>query len=132
MAALTHPEAATDELAETQTCEAPHVPGTETSSLRPTLMSAAAVAELVETFRLLGDATRVRILDALSRSEMCVCDLAELLGVSSSAVSHQLRLLRGLHMVRYRRVGRMVYYALDDEHVVHVFGEALKHVQERA
>ncbi len=111
-------------------CEAPHgALGNE--ALAASLMSASTVANLAETFRLLGDATRVRILDALSRSEMCVCDLADLLGVSSSAVSHQLRLLRGMRVVRHRRAGRMVFYALDDEHIVRLFNEALKHVEEK-
>jgi ArsR family transcriptional regulator len=113
-------------------CEAPHTLGRVTPALQASLMAPAIVADLAETFRLLGDGTRVRILDALSRSEMCVCDLAALLGVSSSAVSHQLRLLRGMRVVRHRRAGRMVFYALDDEHVVHLFSEALKHVQERS
>jgi DNA-binding transcriptional ArsR family regulator len=86
---------------------------------------------LAETFRLLGDMTRVRILDALSCSELCVCDIARLLGLSESAVSHQLRLLRGLRLVRPRRAGRQVFYALDDEHIVKLFREGLRHVEER-
>jgi ArsR family transcriptional regulator len=114
----------------TASCDTPHAGGV-TAELRDRLMSPAAVAELADTFRLLGDTTRVRILDVLSRSELCVCDLAELLGLTSSAVSHQLRLLRGMRVVRYRRAGRLVYYSLDDEHIVHLFTEALKHVQER-
>jgi ArsR family transcriptional regulator len=114
----------------TDSCDAPHAV-TGKTALAASLMPAHAVSELAETFRLLGDATRVRILDALSRSEMCVCNLADLLGVSNSAVSHQLRLLRGMRVVRHRREGRMVFYALDDEHIVRLFGEALKHVEER-
>jgi DNA-binding transcriptional ArsR family regulator len=86
---------------------------------------------LAETFRLLGDMTRVRILDALSCSELCVCDIARLLGLSESAVSHQLRLLRGMRLVRPRRAGRQVFYALDDEHIVRLFREGLRHVEER-
>jgi ArsR family transcriptional regulator len=88
------------------------------------------VSALTETFRLLGDATRVRILDALSRSELCVSDLARLLGLSESAVSHQLRLLRGVRLVRPRRSGRMVFYSLDDQHIVRLFEQGLEHVQE--
>jgi len=110
-------------------CEAPHA-AVSAAALAASLMPPSTVENLAETFRLLGDATRVRILDALSRSEMCVCDLADLLGVSNSAVSHQLRLLRGMRVVRHRRSGRMVFYALDDEHIVRLFGEALKHVEE--
>jgi ArsR family transcriptional regulator len=130
MATLTRPDLDTAELVTGEACETPHA-ATRVRGLRAGLMSPSAVADLAETFRLLGDATRVRILDALSHSEMCVCDLAALLRVSNSAVSHQLRLLRGLRVVRHRRAGRMVFYSLDDEHVVHLFDEALKHVQER-
>ena len=86
------------------------------------------MAALAETFRMLGDATRVRMLDALAHAELCVCDLAALLGLSESAVSHQLRLLRGLRLVRPRRAGRMVFYALDDQHVTQLFRQGLGHV----
>jgi DNA-binding transcriptional ArsR family regulator len=95
------------------------------------LIAAATVAALAEMFRALGDGTRVRILDALSRSEFCVGDLADLLGLSESAVSHQLRLLRGLRLVRPRRAGRLVFYTLDDQHVVRLFAQGLEHVEER-
>src|SRR5207245_8000821 len=84
-----------------------------------------------ETFKVLGDTTRVRMLDALSRAELCVCDLAALLGLSESAVSHQLRLLRGMRLVRPRRDGRLVYYTLDDQHIVGLFAQGLEHVEER-
>ncbi len=85
---------------------------------------------LTEIFRVLGDPTRVRILDALSRAELCVSDLAARLGVTESAVSHQLRLLRGARIVRARRNGRMIFYALDDRHVLALFEQGLRHVQE--
>jgi ArsR family transcriptional regulator, lead/cadmium/zinc/bismuth-responsive transcriptional repressor len=100
--------------------------------VRGQLMGGGDVSALAETFRLLGDPTRVRILDALAAAELCVCDLATLLGVSESAVSHQLRLLRGMRLVRARREGRMVFYALDDQHVVALFKQALQHVAEGA
>lgn len=100
------------------------------SALRQPLGDASVTA-LAETFKVLGDATRVRILDALSRSELCVCDIAEQLGLSESAVSHQLRVLRGMRVVRARRAGRQVFYALDDQHVVRLFEQGLRHVEER-
>jgi DNA-binding transcriptional ArsR family regulator len=99
--------------------------------LRPSL-DEPSVTALAETFRVLGDVTRVRILDALSRTELCVSDLARQVALSESAVSHQLRLLRGLRLVRPRRSGRMVFYTLDDEHIVGLFAQGLEHVQERA
>ncbi|MEW5944945.1 MAG: metalloregulator ArsR/SmtB family transcription factor [bacterium] len=88
------------------------------------------VRSLAETFRALGDPSRVRILMALSVEELCVCDLANLLGISISAASHQLRILRGLKVVKYRRNGKMVYYSLDDEHIENLFTEGLRHVKE--
>src|SRR5258705_9482407 len=94
-----------------------------------TVQSADALAE---TFKVLGDATRVRILDAISRSERCVCDIAAIVGLSESAISHQLRLLRGMRLVRPRRAGRMVFYTLDDQHIVGLFEQGLEHVQESA
>src|SRR5712692_10225718 len=90
-----------------------------------------SAAALAETFRALGDLTRVRMLDALARSELCVQDLAATLHLSESAVSHQLRLLRNMRLVRTRRDGRMVFYALDDAHIVGLFEQGLDHVQER-
>ncbi len=94
------------------------------------LMGAETVQDLADTFRVLGDPTRVRILDALAHSELCVCDLASLVGTSESAVSHQLRLLRGMRLVRARRAGRLVFYTIDDHHIVELLHQALTHVQE--
>ena len=91
-----------------------------------------AVQGLADTFSALGDPTRVRILDALSHGELCVCDLAAVLRLSQSAVSHQLRLLRGLRLVRPRRDGRVVFYSLDDQHIMSIFNQTLQHVQEQA
>jgi DNA-binding transcriptional ArsR family regulator len=95
------------------------------------LRDEAHVRALAETFKLLGDTTRVRILDALSESELCVSEIARRVGLSESAVSHQLRLMRGMHVVRSRRSGRMIFYALDDQHIVGLFEQGLHHVQER-
>jgi DNA-binding transcriptional ArsR family regulator len=91
-----------------------------------------SAAALAETVKVLGDAPRVRILDALTRAELCVPDLAARGGISESAVSHQLRLLRGMRLVRARRDGRLIYYALDDQHIVGLFVQGLEHVEERA
>ncbi|HXW07980.1 MAG TPA: metalloregulator ArsR/SmtB family transcription factor [Vicinamibacterales bacterium] len=95
-------------------------------------MSGHAVQALAETFRVLGDPSRVRILDALSGGELCVCDIAALAGISESAVSHQLRLLRGMRLVRSRRAGRLVFYALDDQHIIELLRQALTHVEEQS
>jgi DNA-binding transcriptional ArsR family regulator len=97
-----------------------------------TKLPADAVSALAETFKVLGDTTRVRILDAISKSELCVCDIAKTVALSESAVSHQLRLLRGMRLVRPRRAGRRIFYVLDDQHIVKLFEQGLKHVQEAA
>ncbi len=87
---------------------------------------------MAETFRVLGDPTRIRILDALGTGEVCVNDLATAIGISESAVSHQLRLLRTMRLVRVRREGRMAYYAVDDQHILELLSQARTHVQEGA
>ena len=83
-----------------------------------------------ELFKVLGDGTRMRILFVLLASEMCVCDLSETLNMSVSAVSHQLRILRQAHLVRYRRVGKTVFYALADNHVKTLLSQGLDHIRE--
>ena len=86
--------------------------------------------DLAEFFKVFGDSTRIKIIYALFKSEMCVCDLAALLNVSQSAISHQLRTLKGARLVRFRREGKVVYYSLDDEHIKHIFDEGLRHITE--
>jgi ArsR family transcriptional regulator, lead/cadmium/zinc/bismuth-responsive transcriptional repressor len=99
--------------------------------LKESLLTDQAATALAETFRVLGDVTRVRILDAVSHNELCVGDIADLLGLSESAVSHQLRVLRGMRLVRPRRAGQSIFYALDDHHIVRLFEQGLTHVHER-
>ena len=111
-------------------CDIVHLHPARVAELRAALIGEAEVSDLAETFRTLGDPTRVRILDALSHGELCVCDLAALVGMSESAVSHQLRLLRNLRLVKPRREGRMVFYAIDDRHIMTLFRQGLRHVQE--
>jgi len=113
-----------------ETCGVFHSDGGRIAHVRDTLIPARDLAALAEIFKILGDPTRVRLLDALSRAELCVCDLASLVGLSESAVSHQLRLLRGTRVVRARREGRMVFYSLDDQHVLSLFQQGLRHVEE--
>ena len=97
---------------------------------RARLISPSDVESVADVFKLLGDPTRVRLLDALTLRERCVGDLATLLGLGESAVSHQLRLLRGARLVRVRRAGRLAYYALDDHHVIGLLQDTRKHVEE--
>lgn len=85
---------------------------------------------LAETFATLSDVTRLRIVEALAHEELCVCDLSAALSLSQSATSHHLRTLRNLRLVKHRRAGRLVYYSLDDEHIVRLFAQGLEHVRE--
>ncbi|HHV16749.1 MAG TPA: helix-turn-helix transcriptional regulator [Gelria sp.] len=86
--------------------------------------------DLAELFKVFGDTTRVKILYALFAAEMCVCDIAALLNMSQSAISHQLRILKQARLVKFRRQGRVVYYSLDDEHVKQIFDQGLTHINE--
>ena len=88
------------------------------------------LAHLADTFQMLASPSRLRIVEALAGQEMCVCDLAAVVGVSQSAVSHHLRQMRQMSLVAYRKDGRMAYYRLDDRHVAELFGTGLEHVRE--
>ena len=87
--------------------------------------------DLADLFKVLGDSTRIRILCALFQAEMCVCDIAALLGMTQSAISHQLRVLKQARLVKYKREGKVVYYSLDDEHVKSIFDQGLIHISEK-
>ncbi|MBI2880400.1 MAG: helix-turn-helix transcriptional regulator [Candidatus Tectomicrobia bacterium] len=113
-------------------CEVEFVDEARVASVRSRLKPDPVFAALAETFKVLGDPTRTKILFALAQAELCVCDLSNLLGLSQSAASHQLRVLRNMRLVKYRKEGRMVYYSLDDRHIETLFAEGLKHVEEQA
>ena len=87
--------------------------------------------DVSDFFKILGDSTRAKIMWALDKSEMCVCDLAVLLGMTKSAISHQLKTLRDAKLVKFKKNGKMVMYSLDDEHVKMIFEMAIEHVVER-
>jgi len=91
----------------------------------------ATVRHLGEFFKVIGDTSRLKIILALARGELCVCDLATVVGVTPSAVSHQLRILRGARLVKFRREGKSIFYALDDRHVERLVGDALDHLAEK-
>jgi len=86
---------------------------------------------LADLFKMFADSTRIRIVSALLLSEMCVCDLAVLLGMTKSAISHQLRALRQTRLVKYRKEGKVVYYSLDDDHVGAIIAQGLSHISEK-
>ena len=99
-------------------------------SVRTDMPNESLLCELSDFFRIFGDQTRLRILYALSKSELCVCDLAKLLGASQSAVSHQLQVLRSHRLVKYRREGKAVFYSLDDGHIFSILDIGIKHLEE--
>jgi len=85
---------------------------------------------LAELFKVFGDGTRLKIIYALLKKELCVCDIAEVLGMSQSSISHQLRVLKNARLVKYRKEGKVVYYSLDDEHITEIFNAGLIHLEE--
>lgn len=87
--------------------------------------------DLAELFKAFGDTTRIKILWSLSEAEMCVCDIAFLLNMTQSAISHQLRVLKSARLVKNRREGKVVYYSLDDSHVKQVFKQGMTHIEEK-
>jgi len=116
--------------ADSPVCEINCVHTNLIESVRKKLIPEGQVNHLAELFKALGDPTRIRIMDALAKSEFCVCDLVELLNLSQSATSHQLRVLRNNHLVKYRKAGKMVYYSLDDSHVLALYREGIEHISE--
>jgi DNA-binding transcriptional ArsR family regulator len=114
----------------TTNCEVRYVDKDEVEAVLCSLIQRQEASQIADIFRVLADPTRVSILHALSLAELCNCDLAAILGVSESAVSHQMRELRLLKLVTAEKRGRMVYYRLADSHIRHVFEDALKHVKE--
>ena len=86
--------------------------------------------DLAELFKIFGDSTRVKILYALLEAELCVCDIAKLLEVSQSAVSHQLRVLKASKLVKFRKEGKTVFYSLADEHVIRILSQGMEHIME--
>lgn len=112
------------------TCDVPCLHPEVVRAARATLLSNGEAQDLSAIFSVLADPTRVRLVQALAERELCVCDLANVLGLRQSTVSHQLRLLRALRIVRFRKEGRMAYYTLDDAHVAGLVAQGLEHVRE--
>jgi DNA-binding transcriptional ArsR family regulator len=119
-------------LSEFESCDIDHVHPEGVRRARAALPDAAAASDLAALFGALGDPTRVRLLAALAAGDLCVCDLAAVLGMTQSAVSHQLRLLRALGLVRARREGKLVWYALDDDHVRDLLAVGAEHIGHRS
>ena len=101
------------------------------NSVRSKMPDTEMLYELAELFKVFGDTTRVRILYALSAQEMCVCDIAELLEMTHSSISHQLRVLKQARLVKFRKEGKSVFYSLDDCHISQIFSCGLEHIEEK-
>jgi ArsR family transcriptional regulator, lead/cadmium/zinc/bismuth-responsive transcriptional repressor len=112
-------------------CEINIIHEDRVAQARSSMLKDAAAAGLAEVFQALADPTRIKLISALLTNEMCVCDLAATLGLSQSAVSHQLKLLRTLRVVKFRKEGRVVYYTLDDDHIRLLYQMGLEHFLHR-
>ena len=115
---------------ESPCCEENLVHPDAVERVRSLLPQDETLYDLAELFKIFGDSTRVKILYALLESELCVCDIAKLMEVSQSALSHQLRVLKGSKLVKFRREGKVVYYSLADEHVIRILSQGMEHILE--
>ena len=109
-------------------CDYPHTHEEIINRVQHQMPGEEELYDLAELFRIFGDSTRIRILYALYEGELCVCDLAQLLGMTQSAVSHQLRILKDAKLVRFRREGKSIFYALDDDHVRLILQVGMTHL----
>lgn len=96
--------------------------------VKDSMIRESDIIKLSEVFKVIGDPTRIKIIFALSKCELCVCDIVEAIGMTQSAVSHQLRLLRNLKLVKFRKEGKSVVYSLDDDHILQLFNQGMEHV----
>lgn len=111
-------------------CQEPLVHSETVDRVRGQLPPDEQLYDLAELFKIFGDSTRVKILYALLDAELCVCDIAKLMEVTQSAVSHQLRVLKNSKLVKFRREGKTVYYSLADGHVIHILAQGMEHILE--
>ena len=111
-------------------CEGVHVHAEALRRVRERIPCEDALIDLSELFKVFGDSTRIRILCALLESELCVCDIAKLLGMTLSAISHQLRILRAAKLVEFRKEGKTVFYSLADDHVHTILAVGIEHINE--
>ena len=111
-------------------CEYMHVHEDIVAQVKQSMPDEEVLYDLAELFKIFGDSTRIKILYVLSESEMCVCDIAQLLGMTQSAISHQLRALKQSKLVKYRREGKTIFYSLADGHVRTILDQGMEHVAE--
>ena len=114
----------------TPTCQEEELHPEAIHRVREKLPQDEVLYDLAELFKIFGDSTRVKILYALLEAELCVCDIADLLGLTQSAISHQLRVLRSSKLVKFRRDGKTLYYSLADDHVCRILSQGMEHICE--
>lgn len=114
-----------------EVCEIIYIDEKRVKKVQKQMLREEAAETISEIFKALGDQTRLKILYALSKEELCVCDLSSLLGMTISAISHQLRILRNLRLVKSKRQGKIIYYSLADDHVLSLLQVGVKHAEEQ-
>ena len=112
------------------TCDCDVIHEDLVNDTRKKMQSKEDYLQLASLFKLFGDSTRIQILHALEQNEMCVCDLAVLLGMTKSAISHQLKALKLANLVKFRREAQIIYYSLADEHVKEMIDKGFEHIHE--
>lgn len=112
-------------------CQCKEVHEQVVENIKESIPDEAIVQKLAELFKVFGDGTRLKIIYALLQKELCVCDICEIVEMSQSSVSHQLRLLKTTGLVKYRKEGKTVFYSLDDEHVNSIFSVGLSHIKHK-
>ena len=116
---------------ENENCEVKAIHKDIVEKVEKTMPEEEVVYDLSDFFKILGDTTRMKILSALFQEEMCVCDIAYLLKMTQSAISHQLRVLKQGRFVKYRKEGKVVYYSLEDDHIKHIVEQGMTHILEK-
>lgn len=111
-------------------CESSVIHQDIVESVKREMLDESILFDMAELFKVFGDSTRMKIICALLKSELCVCDIAVITNTTVSAISHQLRILKNMKLVKYRKEGKVVYYALDDDHVREIFEKGLEHIEE--
>ncbi|QUH25513.1 ArsR/SmtB family transcription factor [Serpentinicella alkaliphila] len=114
-----------------EVCEIQCIHEKDVKEVKEKMMQDELILDMAEFFKVFGDATRVRIMYSLFDKEMCVCDIAAVLEMNQSAISHQLRILKAKRLVKFRRDGKIIYYSLDDDHVKEILDKGLLHIKHK-
>lgn len=112
-------------------CEIQCIHEADVKEVKDNMVDEKLISDMADFFKVFGDATRVKIMYSLFEKEMCVCDIAAVLEMNQSAISHQLRILKANRLVKFRREGKIIYYSLDDDHVKEIFDKGLVHVKHK-